>query len=72
MVLTNQYCMVLVVVDLFIIHSIQIPIINKCIHLSLPFVTINKLGDCGIFDVICRFSLELEILEILDFIQKIY
>ena len=43
----NQYCMVLVVLDLFIIHSIQIPIINKCIHLSLPFVTINKLRDCG-------------------------
>ena len=32
----NQYCMVLVAVDLFIIHGIQIPIINKCNYLSLP------------------------------------
>ena len=53
----NQYCMVLGVVDLFIMHSFQIQIINKCIHLSLPFATINKFRDCGTFDVICGFSL---------------
>ena len=33
----NQYCMVLVVVNLVIIHSIQIPNINKCNYHSLPF-----------------------------------